>query len=140
MLATAVAAALGSAHAADTATGPTAAQAAGGSTVRPFVTPAIAPSGTLEIAPGHILIELARGASLASVEKAAGALGLRRRGGVYRSQWSTFALPPGADPRAMAHAAAALPGVARATVDPIVTLFDHAVPHDPLYTPPINGW
>lgn len=138
-LTTAIAAVLGAANAADMASAATRSSAAGGSTARPFVPAAGTPPDTLEIATGHILIEIARGANVAAVERAAGPLGLHRRGDVHGSQWYTFALPHGANPRATARAASALPGIARATVDPIVTLLEHAVPHDPLYTPPISA-
>ena len=118
---------------AEIATSPRGAAAAGGSPIQPFVA-APAPA-TFAIAPNHILVRLARNARVEDVERSARSLGLVMRGRVYGSRWFTFALPTGAEPRAMARSAASLPGVGRATVDPIVTLLDHVVPRDPLYVP-----
>ena len=125
----------GAARAAEVATSPSGASAAGGSPIQPFVSPPVAKGRPLDVAAGHILIRIARGATVAEVERSAKSLGLSKRGPVYGSRWYTFGLPAGADPRAVASAAAALRGVAQATVDPIVTLLDHVQPRDPLYTP-----
>lgn len=123
------------ARGADIATSPRGAAAAGGSPIQPFVSaPGPAVSG-LEVAQGHILVRVARNARAADVQRAAREMGLGLRGRVHGSRWYTFSLPPGADPRAAARIAAALPGVAKATVDAIVPLLDHVAPRDPLYVP-----
>jgi len=87
-------------------------------------------------APGHILVELAPGATAAGFENSSRSLGLSVRGSVYGSRWITVNLPQNADPQAMSRLAAALPGVLRATVDPLITITDHFVPRDPMYKDP----
>lgn len=130
---------LGAVQAADIAVAPGGAPASGSAATQPFVPASGTAVPSHDIATGHILIRAARSARVEDVERAAQALGLRKLGQVYRSRWHTFSLPPGADPRAMAGAARALPGVAQATVDPLVTLLDHVQPRDPLYLPADGG-
>lgn len=125
----------GAAGAAEIATSPRGAAAAGGSPIQPFVSAPVPAARQLDIAPGHILVRLGPKVDAADIERAARSLGLRLRGRVYGSRWFTFSLPQGADPRAMVRAAAVLPGVTEATVDPLLTLLDHVQPHDPLYVP-----
>lgn len=131
----ALVAATGIAQAADIATSPRGAAAAGGAPIQPFISPPGQAGRQLEIAPNHILIRMAPEARVADVERAVLGLGLGLRGRVNGSRWFTFSLPPGADPRAAARAVSALPGVARATVDPLVTLLEHVQPRDPLDVP-----
>jgi len=124
--------AAGIASAADIVAKPTVGTAPG---VAPRTIPPGGAAAPLEIATGHILLELDAGVSEARLLDSARALGLTRRGRVYGSQWVTVGLPANADPRAMAKLAADLPGVLRATVDPLIRVADHFVPRDPLYTP-----
>jgi subtilisin family serine protease len=109
--------------------------------MRPPVAGSTAPaaptsSSATDVAPGHILVRVDSAADERQFLAAAGALGLSKRGQVYKSNWITVTLPAGADPRALAQRAAALPGASLATVDPIIRMLDHGVPHDPMYLPP----
>ena len=82
---------------------------------------------------GHILVQLHPRANERQFLQDARAHSLRRLGRVYGTSWLTMAIPGGADPAQAAVAARALPGVLRATLDPIVTINDQVPPRDPLY-------
>ena len=80
----------------------------------------------------HILVQLhPRTDELNFLEKAKHR-GLQRIGRVYGSRWLIMSIPEGAQPRSAAATARALPGVLRATLDPIVYINDH-IPGDPMY-------
>lgn len=98
------------------------------------------PSPAAEIAPNHILVKVADAAGEMRFLEAGRAMGLSKRGQIYGSAWITVGLPAGANPRSVARQAAALPGVLRATVDPIIQMADHWVPNDPLYLPPPTSY
>ena len=98
----------------------------------------LASAPAIAVAPRHILVELAADVAPAAFMESARAAGLSPRGHVYGSRWITVGLPANASPRAMAEQAARLPGVRRATVDPIISIADHVVPRDPMYKDPVN--
>jgi thermitase len=81
----------------------------------------------------HILVQLHPRATEAQFLQHAKAHGLRRLGRVYGTSWLTMAVPGGVDAAQAATAASALPGVLRATLDPIVTISEQVPPRDPLY-------
>ena len=98
------------------------------------------PSGPREAAPAtpryarhHILVRTDDPAAEASFFAAAATAGLRRGKSIYGSRWSIVELPPGLDVQQALTIAAALPGAARVSRDPIITLMDHFVPRDPMY-------
>ncbi len=81
----------------------------------------------------HILVQLhPRTDELNFLEKAKGR-GLYSLGRVYGSRWLIMSIPEGAQPRSAAAAARTLPGVLRATPDPIVHINDQIPPGDPMY-------
>ncbi len=81
----------------------------------------------------HILVQLhPRTDELNFLEKAKGQ-GLHHLGRVYGSRWLIMSIPEGAQPRSAAAAARTLPGVLRATPDPIVHINDQIPPGDPMY-------
>lgn len=88
--------------------------------------------GAPAVASGHILVQLHPRAEVAQFLQNARAQGLRRLGRVYGSNWLTMSIPSGADARQAAAAARALPGVLRATADPIVRI-NQIPPRDPMY-------
>lgn len=94
-------------------------------------------SAAPRVAPGHILVELAPGATSRTFLGSARSIGLSPRGKVYGSRWITVGLPDHASPRVMAEKAARLPGVRRATVDLVISMTDDLVPRDPMYKDPI---
>jgi subtilisin family serine protease len=81
----------------------------------------------------HILVQLHPRANERQFLQDAQAHGLRRLGRVYGTGWRTMAIPGGADPAQAAAAVRALPGVLRATLDPIVSIRQQIAPRDPLY-------
>jgi thermitase len=81
----------------------------------------------------HILVQLhPRTDELNFLQKAKGQ-GLHRLGRVYGSGWLIMSIPEGAQPRSAAAGARMLPGVLRATPDPIVHINDTLPPRDPMY-------
>jgi subtilisin family serine protease len=108
--------------------------------VDPFATPSKAPGRALagQVGPGrtasrHILVQLHPRADEGRFLQEAGAHGLRRLSRVYGTRWLAMAIPGGIDPHQAAAAARALPGVLRATLDPIVSINGQIPPRDPLY-------
>jgi subtilisin family serine protease len=89
--------------------------------------------GQTRTATRHILVQLHPRASERQFLLEAQARGLRQLGRVYGTNWLTMAVPRGADPAQAAAAAHALPGVLRATLDPIVSINQQIAPRDPLY-------
>ena len=90
-------------------------------------------SGTARAAGRHILVQLHSGADEPRFWQNAEGQGLRRLGRVNGSNWITMSIPEGAEPRQAAAAARTLPGVLRATTDPIVRINDQIPPRDPIY-------
>ena len=81
----------------------------------------------------HILVQLHPHADEAPFLRDARGHGLRKLGRVHGSRWTRMAIPAGADPHAAAAAARTMPGVLRATLDPVVSINDQIPPRDPLY-------
>ncbi|HDN68949.1 MAG TPA: hypothetical protein ENG26_00035 [Gammaproteobacteria bacterium] len=90
------------------------------------------PAPSVLIAPRHILIKLNAAADVPVFLSRANKQGLRKLGRVYGSNWYTFSIPAKASPRAAAARARNLPGVRKATIDPVVHI-DQIPPRDPLY-------
>jgi subtilisin family serine protease len=85
------------------------------------------------VAPRHILVQLhPRTDELNFLQRAKGQ-GLHRLGRVHGTRWLIMSIPEGAGPRSAAASARVLPGVLRATPDPIVHINDQIPPGDPLY-------
>lgn len=110
----------------------------------PLILPAFAPiapadnrraagPGSPRMAAKHILVQLHPDTDEAEFLQHARSQGLRRLGRVYGSNWITMSIPAGAEPRQAAAAARALPGILKATVDPIVRINDQIPPRDPIY-------
>lgn len=86
------------------------------------------------IAPGHVLVEVAPGNDHRNFLAAANAAGFSLRRRVYNSNWYSLFVPAGAEPRAAARAAGALPGARRGSVDLVIdALVDTVPPQDPFY-------
>ncbi|MEJ2604688.1 MAG: S8 family serine peptidase [Gammaproteobacteria bacterium] len=116
---------------------------AGAAEIAPRIDQRSGPASTAPasaVAPQHILVKLGNGDAEQRFLAAGKALGLAKRGDIYGSSWITVSLPAGADPRAMARRAAALPGAVKASPDLVVTILDHFVPRDPMYLPPPTGY
>ena len=79
----------------------------------------------------HILVQLHPRASEQRFLQDARAHGLRWRGRVYGTRWLTMTIPAGANPEQAAAAARTVPGVLRATLDPVVSI--DVSPRDPIY-------
>jgi subtilisin family serine protease len=82
----------------------------------------------------HILVQLHPRADERRFLQVASAQGLRRLSRVYGTTWLRMEIPAGATAAQAAAAARALPGVLRATLDPVVTINDQIPPRDPIYT------
>ena len=89
--------------------------------------------GVARTATRHILVQLHPRADERRFLQDAGAQGLRRLSRVYGTTWLRMAIPAGANPAQAATAARTLPGVLRATLDPVVTINDQIPPRDPIY-------
>jgi hypothetical protein len=89
--------------------------------------------GTARTASRHILVQLAPSTDESRFLRDASAQGLRRLSRVYGTRWLTMAVPAGAAAAQAAAAARTLPGVLRATLDPLVTINDQIPPRDPIY-------
>jgi subtilisin family serine protease len=89
--------------------------------------------GTARIASRHILVQLHPRTDEKQFLRDASAQGLRRLSRVYGTRWLRMAIPSGAAPAQAAAAARTLPGVLRATLDPLVTINDQIPPRDPIY-------
>ncbi|HEX6211441.1 MAG TPA: S8 family serine peptidase [Methylomirabilota bacterium] len=81
----------------------------------------------------HILVQLHPGSDERRFLQAASAQGLRRLSRVHGTTWLRMAIPAGTPPAQAAAGARALPGVRRATLDPVVTINDQIPPRDPIY-------
>jgi subtilisin family serine protease len=89
--------------------------------------------GAARTASRHILVQLRPGADELPFLQHARAQGLRRLTRVHTTKWLTMAIPAGANPEHAAAAARGLPGVLRATLDPVVRINDQIPPRDPIY-------
>jgi subtilisin family serine protease len=89
--------------------------------------------GTARTASRHILVQLHPRTDEKQFLRDASAQGLRRLSRVYGTRWFRMAIPSGAAPAQAAAAAGRLPGVLRATLDPLVTINDQIPPRDPIY-------
>jgi subtilisin family serine protease len=89
--------------------------------------------GVARTASRHILVQLHPRADERRFLRDAGAQGLRRLGRVYGTRWLTMAIPGGGSPEQAAAAVRTLPGVLRATLDPLVSINDQIPPRDPIY-------
>jgi len=81
----------------------------------------------------HILVQLHPRTDETRFLQNAGVQGLRRLSRVYGTRWLRMAVPTGSHPAQAAAAARTLPGVLRATLDPVVTINDQIPPRDPIY-------
>lgn len=79
----------------------------------------------------HILVQLHPRASEQRFLQDAGAHGLRWRSRVYGTRWLTMTIPAAAVPEQAAAVARTIPGVLRATLDPVVSI--DLSPRDPIY-------
>lgn len=85
------------------------------------------------VATRHILVQLhPRTDELNFLQRAKGQ-GLHPLGHIYGTRWLIMSIPEGARPRSAAASARMLPGVLRATADPIVHINDQIPPSDPMY-------
>jgi hypothetical protein len=89
--------------------------------------------GAERAATRHILVQLHPHANERQFLQEAQAHGLQKKGRVHGTSWLTMAIPRGADRAQAVAAAGALPGVLRATLDPIVSISQQIAPRDPLY-------
>ena len=81
----------------------------------------------------HILVQLHPRTDETRFLQNAGVQGLRRLSRVHGTRWLRMAVPAGSHPAQAAAAARTLPGVLRATLDPVVTINDQIPPRDPIY-------
>ncbi len=95
--------------------------------------PAAVRVGAPRTASRHILVQLHPRADELRFLRDARAQGLRRLTRVYGTRWLAMAIPAGASPAQAAAAARTLPGVLRATLDPVVSINDQIPPRDPIY-------
>lgn len=89
--------------------------------------------GAARTASRHILVQLHPRTAEKQFVQDARAQGLRRLSRVYGTTWLRMAIPAGVAPAQAAAAARTLPGVLRATLDPLVTINDQIPPRDPIY-------
>lgn len=89
-------------------------------------------AGAMQFAPRHFLVRMNPRTDLRSFAARAGRLGLKPGRPVRGTSWLRLSVPPQADLRAAARAAARLPGVVQVTRDPIVRIND-TVPNDPFF-------
>jgi subtilisin family serine protease len=85
------------------------------------------------VASRHILVKLHPHTDEIQFLQNAKRRGFHRRARVYGTQWLIMSIPEGAGPRSAAASARMLPGVLRATPDPIVHINDQIPPGDPMY-------
>jgi PKD repeat protein len=93
----------------------------------------VAKKQTPRVAAGHILVQIAPNAEESAFLKHARGLGLHKLRRVRGTDWLVMGIGTAMGPRAAASAAKGLPGVVRASADPIVSINDQIPPRDPYY-------